>query len=193
MCFSTAFSENLTGTDNTLKHNEIALRHSIGSTLCLLKNIGADKPMNYGQLNYGYRLTPKDNLLVEAITSNYYEPLRSNGNSDIAYPGKVFSAGLGLGYQRFLCKHAFTSVVATPYLQRFYDANDTRIQDGFLLYIHGTVGYRFQFFRQRWFLEPMVGVAYWPVNTNLPASFAAVESGQLDYKLEPKIKFGYRF
>jgi len=193
---SAAFSTDLAGTDNTLKireNNEVAYRHAIGSTLCLLKNVFEDKPVYYGQLNYGYRLTPKDNLLVEAITRTYYEPMGSNGDSEDLYPGKVLVAGVGLGYQRFLWKNSFTSVVTTPYFQRFYDADDKKIQDGFQLYIYGAAGYRFEFFKQRWFLEPMVGVAYWPVNTNMPASFEAIESGQPEWNIEPRIKFGYRF
>ncbi|MDD4309690.1 MAG: hypothetical protein PHO32_04875 [Candidatus Cloacimonetes bacterium] len=191
-----AFSTDLAVTDDAPDHNgnnDVAFRHTIGSTLCMLRNIGADKPIYFGQLNYGYRLTPKDNLLVEAITNTYYKPLGANDSSDDSYPGKVLAVGVGLGYQRFLWKNSFASVVATPYFQRFYDEEDKKIQDGLQLYVHGTVGYRFEFFKKRWFLEPMVGVALLPVNTNVPDSFAEIDSGKPDYAFEPRIKFGYTF
>jgi hypothetical protein len=189
---STAFCAELVQND-IAPNNDIAHKHSIGSTLCLLKNVFEDKPVYYGQLNFGYRISPKDNLLVEAVTHTYYEPMGSNGDSEDLYPGKVLVAGVGLGYQRFLWKNSFTSVVATPYFQRFYDSDDKKIQDGFQLYVYGAAGYRFEFCKQRWFLEPMVGVAYWPVNTNMPASFEAIENDQPEWNIEPRIKFGYRF
>ncbi len=57
------------------KNEDIIRRHSIGSSLFLLGNFGSGDPVYFFQLNYGYRVTPKDNLLCEAITWTYYEPL----------------------------------------------------------------------------------------------------------------------
>jgi hypothetical protein len=42
-------------------------RHSIGSSLFLLGNIIPEDPVYAFQLDYGYRLTQKDVLIVEAI------------------------------------------------------------------------------------------------------------------------------
>jgi hypothetical protein len=42
------------------------LRHSIGSSLFLLGNIIPEDPVYAFQLDYGYRLTQKDVLIVEA-------------------------------------------------------------------------------------------------------------------------------
>src|SRR5665811_436071 len=69
------------------KRDSTFRRHSVGSTLFLLGNIGDS--VNFFQLNYGYRLTPKDNIIVEAITWTYYEPLGTYMNSKEFYPGKV--------------------------------------------------------------------------------------------------------
>jgi len=166
-------------------------RHSIGSTLFLLGNIGDS--VRFIQLNYGYRLTPKDNLIVEAITWTYYEPLGTYGSSEEFYPGKVRASGIGLGYQRFLWKNLFTTVEPTFFLQQFYDSDDTKIQKGFQLYLQFIAGYRFEFFKKRMFVEPAIALKYWPVNTNFPASFAAIESGTPKYKFEPGLNFGLRF
>ena len=71
-----AFSQDFTQTDSVSVQTEkqdINRRHSIGSSLFLLGNIGDS--VNFFQLNYGYRLTQKDNIIVEAITWTYYEPL----------------------------------------------------------------------------------------------------------------------
>ena len=145
------------------------------------------------QLNYGYRLTQKDNIVVEAITWTYYEPLGTYGSSEEFYPGKVRAYGIGLGYQRFHWKNLFTTVEPTFFLQQFYDTDDTKIQKGFQLYLQFILGYRFEFFKKRLFIEPAYALKYWPVNTNFPESFAAIESGAQKYKFEPSLNFGFRF
>jgi len=166
-------------------------RHSIGSSLFLLGNIGDS--VRFMQFNYGYRLTPKDNLVVEAITWTYYEPLGTYGSSEELYPGKVRASGIGLGYQRFLWKNVYTTVEATPFLQQFYDTDNKKIQKGFQLYLQFILGYRFEFFKKRLFVEPAYAIKYWPVNTNFPASFADIESGAPKYKFEPGLNFGIKF
>ena len=166
-------------------------RHSIGSSLFLLGNIGDS--VNFMQLNYGYRLTPKYNLIVEAFTWTYYEPLGTYGSSEEYYPGKVVAFGIGLGYQRFLWKNLFTTVEPSFILQQFYDQDYAKIQKGFQLYMQFVLGYRFEFFKKRVFVEPAWALKYWPVNTNFPVSFATIEEGKQKYKFEPGLNFGFRF
>jgi hypothetical protein len=175
----------------TAKEDSTFKRHSIGSTLFLLGNIGDS--VRFIQLNYGYRLTPKDNIIVEAITWTYYEPLGTYGSSEEFYPGKVKASGIGLGYQRFHWKNLFTTVEPTFFLQQFYDTDGTKIQNGFQLYLQFILGYRFEFFKKRLFIEPAYALKYWPVNTNFPESFAGIENGAPEYKFEPSLNFGFRF
>jgi len=175
----------------TEKKDSTFRRHSIGSTLFLLGNIGDS--VCFFQLNYGYQLTQKDNIIVEAITWTYYEPLGTYMNSKEYYPGKVRAYGIGLGYQRFLWKNLYTTVEPTFFLQQFYDSDNKEIQKGFQLYLQFILGYRFEFFKKRLFVEPAYAIKYWPVNTNFPASFAAIESGLPKYKCEPSLNFGFRF
>lgn len=175
----------------TAKEDSAFRRHSIGSTLFLLGNIGDS--VRFMQLNYGYRLTQKDNIIVEAITWTYYEPLGTYGSSEEYYPGKVTAYGVGLGYQRFLWKSLYTSVEPTFFLQQFYDINNEHIQNGFQLYLQFILGYRIEFFKKRIFVEPAYAFKYWPVNTNFPDSFAEIESGSPNYKFEPSLNFGFRF
>jgi len=177
----------------TGKFDSMSRRHSIGSSLFLLGNFAPGNPPNYFQLNYGYQFNLIDFLVVEAITWMYYEPLGTYGSSKELYPGKVRAYGLGAGYQRFHWKNLYTTVEATPFLQQFYNADDKKIQKGFQLYLQFILGYRFEFFEKRLFVEPAYALKYWPVNTNFPASFAAIESGALKYKFEPSLNFGFRF
>jgi hypothetical protein len=166
-------------------------RNSIGSSLFLLGNI--KDSVNFFQLNYGYRLTLKDIIIAEAITWTYYEPLGTYGSSDEFYPGKVKAYGIGLGYQRFLWKNLFTTVEPTFFLQQYYNAGNEHIQNGFQLYLQFILGYRFEFFQKRLFVEPAYAIKYWPVNTNVPSSFETIESGAPKYKFEPSLNFGIRF
>ena len=158
-------------------------KHSIGSTLFLLGNIGDS--VRFMQFNYGYRLTPKDNLIIEAITWTYYEPLGTYGSSEEFYPGKVTAYGIGLGYQRFLWKNLFTTVEPTFILQQFYDEDDIKIQKGFQLYLQFIAGYRFEFFKKRFFIEPAIALKYWPVNTNFPASLHLLKPAYKNTNLSP--------
>lgn len=166
-------------------------RHSLGSTLFLLGNVGDS--VRFMQLNYGYRLSQRDNIIVEAITWTYYEPLGTYGSSEEFYPGKVRAYGIGLGYHRFHWKNLFTTVEPTFFLQQFYDTDNKKIQKGFQLYLQFIAGYWFEFFKKRMFIEPALALKYWPVNTNFPASFAAIEKGAPRYKFEPALNFGFRF
>lgn len=169
-------------------------RFSIGSTLFLLGNFAPGDPPYFFQLNFGYEITPKDVLILEAITWTYYEPLGTYGDSDEQYPGKIRAMGVGLGYQRFFWKGLYSSIIATPFFQQFYDEDDEQIQSGFQLYLQARLGYRFEFFDNRWFIEPSLACNYWPINTNFPESFADVEDDAPNYYfLEPGLHFGYRF
>ena len=175
----------------TTKEDSNFKRHSIGSTLFLLGNIGDS--VNFFQLNYGYRLTQKDYINVEAITWTYYEPLGTYMHSEEFYPGKVRAYGIGMGYQRFHWKNLFTTIEPTFFLEQFYDTDNKKIQKGFQLYLQFILGYRFEFFKTRMFIEPAYALKYWPVNTNFPASFAAIERGAPKYKFEPGLNFGLMF
>ncbi|MBK9389242.1 MAG: hypothetical protein IPN68_03280 [Bacteroidetes bacterium] len=170
---------------------KIDYRHSAGSSLLLLGNIGDS--VRYIQLNYGYRLTQKDNFIAEAITWTYYEPLGTYMHSKEYYPGKVKAYGIGLGYQRFLWKNLFITVEPTFFLQQFSDTEDKKLQKGFQLYLQFIVGYRFEFLNKRLFIEPAYALKYWPVNTNFPETFSAIEHGAPKYKFEPSLNFGFRF
>lgn len=158
----------------TNKRDSAFRKHSVESTLSLLGNIGDS--VSFFQLDYGYRLSAKDNMIVEAITWTYFEPLGTYGSSWEFYPGKVRAYGVGLGYQRFLWKNLFTTVGPTFFIQQFYDTDNKKIQQGFQLYLQFILGYRFEFFNRRLFIEPSYALKYWPVKTNFPTSFAWIES-----------------
>jgi len=190
-----AFGQEKTQTETLSGHveeQEAFRRHYVGSSLFVLFNFLPD-PADFYQLTYGYQLTAKDALIVEAITWKYNEPIGTYGDSEEEYPGKVRAFGVGVGYQRFHWKNAFTTVEATPFLQQFYDEDDEKIQKGFQLYCQLIAGYRFEFFKKRLYVEPAYALKYWPVNTNFPDSFAEIEEGAPNHIFEPSLHFGVKF
>ena len=196
MITSLSFSQDaLQVESDTTQIENLAINHphSIGISLFMIMNLFPD-PAAFYQINYGYRLTQKDAIVVEAKTWTYYEPVGTYGSSEEMYPGKVIAYGVGVGYQRFFWKNLYSTVQATPFLQQYYDSEDEKIQKGFMLYLQLRVGYRFEFLKKRLFLEPSFVCNYWPVNTNMPPSFADIESGSPNYFLfEPGLNFGFKF
>ena len=196
MITTMAYSQEDTLTESVSVQTENQLidqRHSLGISLFMIMNFFPD-PAAFYQINYGYLLTPKDAIVAEAKTWTYYEPIGTYGKSEEMYPGKVVAYGVGVGYQRFHWKKLYTTVQATPFLLQYIDTEDEKIRKGFQLYLQLRVGYRFEFFNKRVFLEPSLVCNYWPVNTNVPPAFAEVDKGTPNYFLfEPGLNFGFKF
>jgi len=173
-------------------------KHFIGSSLFVLANFLPEPPLFY-QLDYGYRFTTKDAIIVEALTWKYSAPIGipygpSFESPDESYPGYVRAYGIGLGYQRYLYKGFFSAVQATPFLQQFYDLENKLIQNGFQLFIQLRLGHHFKLFKNRFYIEPAIAFNYWPINTNFPESFEEIESKWPNYFLfEPSLNFGVNF
>jgi hypothetical protein len=173
----------------------------IGSSLFVLANLVPDQPNppSFYQLNFGYRLTPKDVISIEAITWTYAWPNgipwgKSFEAPEEKYPGSIKEVGLALAYQRFFWKGAYGAVHAFNAKQTYLDENDNKIQNGYRLFMTYRVGYHLQFFKNTLFLEPSVAVTHWPVDTNVPTSFATVENKWSNYFLfEPGLHFGIKF
>jgi hypothetical protein len=173
-------------------------RHFLGSSGFVLFNF-LPEPPDFYQLNYGYRLTSRDALSIEAITWKYDAPLGipygpSLDAPEEDYPGYVRAFGLGAAYQRFLWRNLYSSVHAIPMRQRHVDENAGKSQNGFQLFTTLRVGYHFDVLRQRIFLEPSIAFTHWPINTNVPASFAVKDAKWPNYFLfEPGFHLGVKF
>jgi len=167
-------------------------RHQVGSSIFMGFNFLPD-PADFYMLTYGYHLTDKDVIIVEAWTWTVYEPIGTYMESEIPYPGKIISYGIGAGYQRFHWKNLYTTIEATPLVQEYYDTDDKKIQKGLQLYCQFIAGNRFEFFNEQLYLEPAIALKYWPIDTNYPDSFAEIEDGTPKTIIEPSLNFGFRF
>jgi len=192
MCISLTYGQET-------KHDSTYRKFYVGSTLTMLGNFAPGPAPRFVQLNIGYRLTPKDVISIEAKTWNYYWPLGIPYGKDYEapeykYPGHVKENGIGIVYQRFLWKGAYASIDASNMLVKYMDENNKKIQDGYTLFMTYRLGYHFQFFKNRLFIEPSVAMTHWPVKTNVPESFSRLEDKWSDYFLpEPGLHFGVKF
>ncbi len=167
----------------------------VSSSAFMLGNL-LPEPPKYVQLNAGYRFTDKDALIVEAITWTYDAPLGIPlgpdwGDPRHDFPGHARDIGVGLAYQRFWWKGVYTTAHVTPFRQSYFDEAGARIQAGFQLWCVLRAGWHFSLWQDRLFIEPSVAVTSWPINTNLPADFAAEEDKWPGYFVgEPGLHVG---
>ncbi|MDX1904991.1 MAG: hypothetical protein SFU27_12610 [Thermonemataceae bacterium] len=179
--------------DNTYK------RWFVGSSFYMLGNFDKTNPPEYVQLNVGYRITPKDVVSFRFKRSIYAWPLGIPfGSSSFDapgenYPGHARILAPTLGYQHFWWKGVYTSVYALNAFEKYMDANKKKIGNGYTLYLDFYLGYQFKFFKKRFFFEPAIGVSYWPIRTNVPESFKAVEKKWPNYFIQPGFDFGFNF
>lgn len=188
------FSQDSPSRDMPSSHPEdqTGYKHSLGASFFMLGNLLEESP-DYYLLTYGYQLTRKDRIFAEFNTWKYAEPLGTYGNSEEFYPGFVRAWGIGIGYQRFHWKGLFTTVQATSFLKQYHDIADNKTQKGFQLYLQLVAGYRFEFFDDRFFIEPAYALKYWPIDSNYPTNFAVIEEGKPKHIFEPSMNFGFKF
>ena len=185
----------------SVKQDTTYKKFFIGSTFLMLGNFIPDdpNPPNFIQVNFGYRITPKDVISFEFKKSRFAWPLgipwgKSFDAPGENYPGYVSQYVPSIAYQRFWWKGLYTSVHVLNAFQKYYDENNKKIANGFTLFITYRLGYQLKFFRNRFFFEPSIGLTHWPVQTNVPQSFKTVESKWPKYfGWEPGLHFGYNF
>ena len=180
------------------KQDSIYKKWFFGSTLYELGNLDQNNNPEYVQLNVGYRITPKDVVSFEFKRSIYTWPIGIPfGPSFVApglnYPGHARILAPTIGYQRFWWKGVYTSVHALSAFEKYMDENNKKIGNGYTLYLDFYLGYQFNFFKNRFFFEPAIGISYWPIRTNVPASFKAVEQKWPNYFIQPGLDFGFNF
>ena len=192
MCMSLAFSQQ-TKPGSTYK------KFYVGSTFTMLGNFVPGPAPKFVQLNFGYRITPKDVISIEAKTWNYHWPLgipwgENYEAPEEKYPGYAKEFGIGIVYQRFLWKGAYASIDAGNMFVKYMDENNKQIQNGYTLFMTYRLGYHFQFFKNRFFIEPSIAMTHWPIKTNVPESFAKLEDKWPNFFLfEPGLHFGINF
>ena len=193
-----AFSLNLQAqyakTDNTYK------KHFVGSTLFLLGNFSKVNPPGFAQLNVGYRITGKDVISLELITWKHSWPLGINpfyndeyGTPETKFPGNIREYGIGIAYQRYLWKGMYLAAHAMPMRQIFRNENGDKVGNGFIIFNTYRVGYHIKLLKDRFFIEPSLGVAGRPYQSNMPEGFKEQDDKWPKWTPEPGLHFGFNF
>lgn len=172
----------------------------VGSTLFLLGNFSSTNPPGFGQLNIGYRITGKDVVSLELITWKHAWPLginpfynKSYGKPEEKFSGYIREYGIGLAYQRYLWKGLYVAVHVMPMWQTFKKENGDKLDNGFIIFNTNRVGYHIKLLKDRFFIEPSVGIAGRPYYTEMPAGFKEKDDKWPKWTPEPGLHFGYNF
>ncbi|MCP9769087.1 hypothetical protein EGI22_14305 [Lacihabitans sp. LS3-19] len=181
-------------TDSTFK------RWFVGSSLFVLGNFSkTDKP-DFAQLNLGYRITRKDVISLELITWKYAWPLginpffnKSYGKPEEKFPGYIREFGFGLAYQRYFWKGLYAAVHVMPMRQTFVNENDVKVGNGFHIFNSYRVGYHVKLFKDKFFIQPSLGLAGRPYHSKMPEGFKEKDDKWPKYTPEPGLHFGFNF
>ena len=172
----------------------------VGSTLFLLGNLDRVNPPGFAQLNLGYRITGKDVISLELITWKHAWPLGINpfynkayGTSIEKFPGFIREYGIGIVYQRYFYKGLYASVHVTPMWQTFKNKNGDKVGNGFIIFNTYRIGYHIKLFKDRFFIEPSLGIAGRPYHTKMPDGFKEKDDKWPKWTPEPGLHFGYNF
>jgi hypothetical protein len=174
-------------------------RWFIGSSLFMLANVVTEDSPSFYQVNLGRRLSQRNAIALELITWRYRHPLgipygSSFAAEEEAYPGFVRGSGAGLAYQRYWWRGLYTGIHATALQLDYQDRDKNSIQQGFQLFTTARLGYHLEFFNHRLFLEPSIAMTYWPINTNAPPAFRALDDKWPSYFIgEPGLHVGVKF
>lgn len=171
-----------------------------GSTMFVLGNFDKVDPPNFAQINLGYRITGKDVISLELKTWKYSWPLGINpfynkayGTPEEKYPGYIREFGFAIAYQRYFWKGLYAAVHAAPMWQTFKNRSGDKVDDGFHIFNTYRVGYHVKLFKDRFFIEPSLGIAGRPYYTKMPNGFKEKDDKWPKWTPEPGFHFGYNF
>lgn len=177
-------------------------KYFIGSTLFLLGNFIPDDPNPPGfiQLNLGYRISGKDVISLELKTWKYAWPLGINPFYNSAkitpaekFPGYIREYGFALAYQRYFWKGLYAAVHVAPMWQTYKNEAGNKIDNGFVIFNTYRVGYHVKLFKDKFFIEPSLGIAGRPYFTEMPNGFKEKDDKWPKWTPEPGLHFGYNF
>jgi hypothetical protein len=172
----------------------------IGSTLFVLLNlVPDDNPPDFAQLNFGYRLSPRDAISLELKTWTYrwslgipYGP--SKEALEEKFPGSIKEYGAALAYQHFWWEGFYTGVHVMNAWQTFKDEEDQKIDNGFQVFNTYRAGYHFKLFKGRFFIEPSIAVTHRLYHSEMPESFKQLDDKWSKFFFgEPGLHVGFNF
>lgn len=171
----------------------------VGSSAFMVMNVSENERPDFAQLNFGYRLSQKDVVSLEAKTWRYFEPLGipyGDAKSDPAenFPGYIREKGLAAAYQRYWWKGLYTGVHVMNAWQNFIDEYGNEIDDGYQIFNTYRAGYHVKLMDNKFFIEPSLAVTHRPYHTEMPEAFKQKDDKWSKVFVgEPGLHFGFNF
>ena len=181
------------------KEDTIYKKCFVGSTLFMFANLNSKNRPDFIQLNLGYRITGKDVVSLELKTWKYAWPLgiphgKSFEAAEEKFPGYIREYGFAFAYQRYWWKGLYTGIHVMNAWQTFVDNDGNKIDNGFQIFNTYRVGYHFKLFKDRFFIEPSLGITHRPYHTEMPEAFKQIDDKWSRFFVgEPGLHFGYNF
>ena len=171
----------------------------VGSTLFMLGNLDSKNSPDFIQLNLGYRITGKDVISLELKTWKYAWSLgipygKSFETPDEKFPGYIREYGFAIAYQRFWWKGLYTGIHVMNAWQSFVGDAGNEIDKGFQIFNTYRAGYHLKLFKDRFFIEPSIGITHRPYHTKMPEAFKLLDDKHSKFFFgEPGLHFGFNF
>ena len=99
----------------------------------------------------------------------------------------------GVAYQRYFRKGLYAAIHVAPMWQTFKNENSDKVGDGFIIFNTYRVGYHLKLFKDKFFIEPSLGVAGRPYQSKMPLGFKEQDDKWPKWTPEPGLHFGYNF
>lgn len=171
----------------------------VGSTLFMLGNLAPKNKPDFVQLNIGYRITGSDVISLELKTWKYAWSLgipygKSFEAPEEKFPGYIREYGFAVAYQRFWWKGLYTGIHVMNAWQTFVDDEGKKIDNGFQVFNTYRAGYHFKLFKDRFFIEPSIGVTHRPYHTEMAKAFKILDDKYSTFFFgEPGLHVGFNF
>lgn len=171
----------------------------VGSTFAMLGNFIEKNNPSFVQLNFGYRLSPKNAVSLELKTWKYAWSLGiPHGDKFEApeeeFPGHIREKGFAFAYQHFWWKGLYTGVHVMNAWQNFVNTDGKKFDKGFQIFNTYRLGFHFKFFKDRFFFEPSIAVTHRPYHTEMPNGFKQLDDKWNKFFIgEPGLHFGFNF
>jgi hypothetical protein len=126
----------------------------------------------------------------------YAAPMSTPINDKKKYPGTVTSYGAVFAFQYYYWKNFFIDQMINPLILDYNHAeNNISNDEGFMLLMATRLGYHYDFimFNNPFFIEIGAEISYWPVNSNVPSEFKAIDDLYKSFVFSPAFQFGFKF
>lgn len=188
---SSLFASHYNSTDTIQKEK----KNYFATSVFILSSLIPDDDTYFYELDYGRKLTSKIDVIIGMNIYKYAAPMSTPINDKTRYPGTVTSYGALFAFQYYYLKNLFIDQMINPLILDYHHAENKINHEGFMLLLATRLGYHYDFnmFNNPFFFEIGAEISYWPLNSNVPDEFKAIDDFFKSYVFSPAFQFGFTF